>query len=118
MALEFKLIGKSMNINRIIRVSQFALVGCVALPISSLACDDHHGACELEAWRHTYTAGILSIEGSATCNKGFITIRLYDGDSFIGVANGFVDGHTAQAAALDISRQPESLTLKYSISPD
>ncbi len=60
------------------------LVAITAPPV--LACDDHHGTYEIEAWTWYQTSSFLSIEGVATCNEGWAKIQLYDGDAFIGVA--------------------------------
>ena len=57
----------------------------------ALACDDHIGKCEIEEWRWDYTAIMetLTIEGSATCDTGKVSMRLYDGEGegaeFLGV---------------------------------
>ena len=99
--------------------------GCLSLVLVAgtmgvaLACDNHVGKCELEAWRSTYTPMIkmLTIEGSATCNEGSINTRLYDGEKFIGTADGIVEGHAAHASAYDIQARPAALTIKYSIQP-
>lgn len=85
------------------------------------ACDDHHGACEIEDWRwNTALGNFLTVEGVTTCDKGFIRIRLYDGDQrkFVGVANGFVNGHTFDAIAENIDSPPQALSIKYSIEPE
>ena len=57
-----------------------ALLGILFSTAVAVACDDHHGKCTLEAWRSSHVAriGMLKIEGSATCNEGFINIRLYE----------------------------------------
>ena len=82
-----------------------------------LACDDHVGKCKLEAWRaNSAGMGLVMIEGSATCDRGRATIRLYDGDKFLGVATGLVRGHALQAAATDIAAY-QALAIKYSITP-
>lgn len=84
---------------------------------SALACDDHVGKCELEAWRANSAAmGMVMIDGSATCNNGTATIRLYDGDKFLGVADGFVEAHALQAVASGIPAYSD-LKIKYSIRP-
>ena len=86
------------------------------------ACDDHHGTCEIEDWRwHTAMGNFLMVEGVTTCVKGFIQIRLYDGEGdhrqFLGVASGFVSGHVFDAIAENIDSRPQSLSIKYSIDP-
>ena len=83
------------------------------------ACDDHHGACEIEDWRWYSAAGsFLMIEGVATCDTGHVRIRLYEGEGakpkFLGTAEGFIQGHTFEAIAQNI-QPPESVTIKYSI---
>ena len=85
---------------------------------SALACDDHIGTCEIEDWRWQNAMGMLSIEGSTTCDSGLAHIRLYDegGDEprFLGVAQGLIQGHALTAFATDIDK-PQSLSIKYSI---
>ena len=81
------------------------------------ACDDHVGKCKLEAWRaNSAPMGMLMIEGSATCNSGMATIRLYDGEKFLGVAQGVVEGHALNAMATNIPAH-QSLSIKSSIRP-
>ena len=97
----------------------FAMVGLCAG--SALACDDHVGACEIEAWRWYSTGHFLTVEGSATCDSGFARIRLYEGsgdeEQFLGVAEGLIEGHALTAIASNIER-PQSVSIKYSIDPD
>ena len=104
------------------RASCLAVVGAAVLMAffgTAVACDDHVGKCELEAWRSAYTpmVKLLVIEGSATCNEGSINTRLYDGEKFIGTADGIIQGHAAYAAAHNIQARPTALTIKYSIQP-
>ena len=95
----------------------------ILLASSALACDDHFGKCDLEAWRYTHTPFMqaMTIEGSTTCDTGSATIRLFSSDSgseeFIGVAQGLIEGHALQATALGIHKKPEDLSIKYSIEP-
>ena len=84
------------------------------------ACDDHHGACEIEDWRWYSTGDYLSIEGVATCDAGRIRIRLYEGKGdkpkFIGIADGRITGHVFEAIGQNI-QPPDSVSIKYSIEP-
>ena len=85
------------------------------------ACDDHYGACEIEDWRwYTAAGSFLMIEGVATCNAGHIRIRLYEGEGdkpkFLGTAEGLVKGHVFDAIGQNI-REPQTLSIKYSIEP-
>ena len=80
------------------------------------ACDDHVGKCELEAWRAQNESGIFMLDGSATCDEGRATVRLYDGDKFLGVATGFIRGHALQAMTTNIPPY-KTLAIKYSIRP-
>jgi len=89
-----------------------ALAGGVAL-----ACDDHHGVCKLDAWRASYEKSMstLFFEASATCDSGRATIRLYDGDKFLGVLSRSIRGHALQGTArIDAF---SDLKIKYSIDP-
>ena len=97
-----------------------ALALCLASS-GALACDDHSGTCEIEDWRSWDSFGTLVIEGVATCDTGFIRIRLYDGEGdgqrFLGTADGFIEGHIFSALATNLDT-PNNLSIKYSISPD
>ena len=86
----------------------------------ALACDDHIGKCEIEEWTWGYTAIMeaLTIEGSATCDTGQVSMRLYDGEGegakFLGVETGYITGHGFKVLKMGISK-PASLSFKYSI---
>ena len=105
--------------NRFTPVAAFAAALLFAAHAS--ACDDHVGACELEAWR-AYSAlpGFLTIEGSATCDSGMASIRLYDvaggEERFIGTASGFIKGHALLALSHKIDA-PGKLGIRVSIEP-
>ena len=98
----------------------FTSVLMLALGTSvAVACDDHIGKCKLEAWRMLPLVGdYLTIDGSATCEEGFMNIRLYDGEKFIGTADGVIEGHAAKAIATGILAKPRDLVIKYSIRPE
>ena len=89
---------------------------------TALACDDHHGVCEIEDWAYTYTGMMeaLQIDGVATCDTGRIRLRLYDGEGdakkFVGVESAFIEGHIFTAIKLQVAK-PTALSIKYSIEP-
>ena len=102
-----------------------ALIQAVAAGLlfagATQACDNHHGACEIEDWRWYVTAGtFLTIEGVATCDAGRVRIRLYEGEGdkpkFLGTADGRIKGHTFEAIGQNIE-PPSSVSIKYSIEP-
>lgn len=86
----------------------------------ALACDDHTGKCEIEDWKHDYTAVMqaLTIDGVATCNAGTVRLRLYDGAGdarkFVGVETAYIKGHIFKAIVLPAAK-PTALSIKYSI---
>ena len=88
----------------------------------ALACDDHVGKCEIEDWKHGYTAVMqaLTIDGVATCNAGTVRLRLYDGAGdarkFVGVETAYIKGHIFKAVVLQAAK-PTALSIKYSIEP-
>ena len=99
------------------RLFALAAIACVIGINAAVACDDHTGTCEIEAWRAVGTGGgILFIEGSTTCDAGKVNIRLYDGEKFLGTADGYIEGHALSASALDIAKIGD-LSIKYSIEP-
>ena len=103
-------------------------IACAALALSlasggALACDDHVGTCKVEDWKPTYTGMMkaLQIDGVATCDKGEIRLRLYDGEGegrkFIGVETAYIEGHIFTAIKIPVAR-PRALSIKYSIEPE
>lgn len=98
-----------------------ALAFCLASG-TALACDDHIGKCQIEEWRHDYTPVMqaLTIEGVATCDTGWVRIRLYDGEGearkFLGVETALIEGHIFKTIKLPAAR-PRDLSIKYSIQP-
>ena len=76
-------------------------------------------ACQIEDWRWQYVEfyKVVSIEGTATCETGKITIRAYDGNGeFVGTGWGFIEGHVFTITPImDILRKPRSLNIKSTI---
>ena len=99
----------------LLTITAFCLASTVAL-----ACDDHTGTCEIEDWKHTYTAAIqaITIHGVATCDTGKIRLRFYDGEGdarkFLAVDTAYIDGHIFKAILLSVGK-PKALAIKYSI---
>ena len=102
-------------------MKKLAAIATVALLWGGIseACDDHVGECQIEDWRWHGLAGVLMVEGVTTCDSGEVVLHLYEGDggSFLGVANGYIQGHTFQAMAADITN-PSAVAIKYSIEPE
>ena len=96
------------------------VVAATLWPAAAFACDDHVGKCKIEAWRAVPQFGHLQIEGSATCDRGSISIRLYDAtggkDRYLGNAVGMIRGHAITAIATNM-KMPGKLAIKYSIRP-
>jgi len=88
-----------------------------------LACDDHHGTCEIEDWTHHYTPMMQSlvIEGVTTCDTGKVSLRLYDGEGddrqFVGVDTAYIEGHIFKTILLPVE-SPDALSIKYSIQAE
>ena len=84
------------------------------------ACDDHHGQCEIEDWRWNTVPGtdFVMIDGVATCDKGEVALRLYDGDGgkFLGVDTAYIEQHIFQTMLQGI-QNPSDIAIKYSIKP-
>ena len=96
------------------RLSATAFVVCVLWLGSASACDDHVRELSIEARRAVVPAGIhgmLFIEEIVTCNEGHLRIRLYDGNEFLGTADGVVQGHMLWASAIHITNT-ENLSIK------
>ena len=78
---------------------------------------DSAGPCRIDDWRWQYESmfNMITIDGTTTCETGWITIRAYDGDGeFFGTHTGIVMGHAFQGI-IDTSRKPSSLTIKHTI---
>ena len=98
-----------------------ALAAALLFPAGvALACDDHHGTCEIEDWKATYMTGMqaIRIDGVATCDTGRITLRLYDGEGndrkFIAVETTYIEGHAFKEFARPFPK-PAALSIRYSI---
>lgn len=79
------------------------------------------GECKIEAWRaFNPVPNMLMVEGSTTCKKGSIKIRLYSGSGdsakFIGIASGFIEGYSFELMASNVNK-PSVISIKYSIDP-
>ncbi len=104
--------------NRIVRFVPLALLMGFG---AGAAGEDKAAECGVEDWRYMHVAVLqkLKIEGSITCEKGWIRIRAYDthGDSpkFLGVAESVAEGYIFEAFVDDIAEKPESMEIKYSI---
>ena len=98
------------------RVLFFALTVFLLWSVPASACDDHHGKCELDAWRGYRTGDYVTIEGSATCDKGHIVVRFYDGEKFLAMEDGYIKGHAVRVIATNVSSYSD-LKIKYSIKP-
>ena len=75
------------------RHRSLAAVLATAVASQSLACDDHHGTCEVEDWIYNYTPMMQSlvVDGVATCDVGEVRLRLCGGeggDRKLGVSKG------------------------------
>lgn len=78
--------------------------------------------CKIEEWRaYSTIASMVIVEGTTTCPKGMITIRLYSGSGdsakFIGIAEGLIQGNSFQAVAMQVNK-PTDLSIKYSINEE
>lgn len=96
------------------------LFGLLFAANTATACDDHHGQCKLDGWRanHVKSMNTVTIDASATCDKGHARIRLYDGGEFLGVATGYIKGHVLETYSNvpDVAEIAD-LKIKYSIEP-
>ena len=84
------------------------------------ACDDHHGECSIEDWRWNAVpgTGFVMLDGVATCDKGKVALRLYEGEGgkFLGTDTAYIEQHIFQAMLQSI-QSPSDIAIKYSIEP-
>jgi len=87
-----------------------------------LACYDRaaegSGHCEIEDWRFRSQAPEYTvIDGAATCARGRLSYRLYDGDSdeFLAAGSTYIRGFVFEEF-VEIGPTPSSLVIRYSIS--
>ena len=79
--------------------------------------------CEIEEWQSHIILGKLLIEGSTTCDSGFVAIRLYEGTgesrTFIGTADGVIEEHAFSVkTAFHVETKPSSLSMIAVIAKD
>lgn len=92
------------------------LVSLIVILLSATPVAAQEINCKIEDWRSTMVLGnILQIEGVTTCKKGMIHIRLYDGEKFIGLGQGIIEGNTFTTMTQGVSN-PANLKIKYSVS--
>lgn len=111
----------------------FRLIGFVALayflaitpgqaPAQSAAEKTDQTACKIEDWRWTYSDMLkaLTVEGAVTCNAGHLIMRVYaekeEKAVYLGNANSFINGYAFTAVVTDVEDQPESVSIKYTVS--
>ena len=94
-----------------------ALAAALFWCVPALACDDHVGKCELDAVKASRTGGLLNFHGSATCDRGRVFIRVYDGNTFLGVVSDGFWGHAIRTTHVEVPKglKLENLKIKYSI---
>lgn len=84
------------------------------------ACDDHVGECQIEDWRWKVSGTYLTVEGVATCDRGRVYLRMYEGEggAFVAVADGPLKAHAFTVIASGLDSRPTDLAIKYSIEPE
>ena len=103
-----------------ITISALAATTLALASSISFACEDHHGTCEIEDWRWNPVPGtdFVMLDGVATCDKGKVALRLYEGDGgkFLGTDTAYIEQHIFQAMVQGI-QSPNDIAIKYSIKP-
>ena len=88
----------------------------------ALADDNHADGCLIEEWRADYDSvlRLLTVEGVATCHRGHLSMRLYDGKgenrTFLGVGRTVIMGYVFEAFE-QLSAKPNDLSITFIISP-
>ena len=72
--------------------------------------------CVVEDWRWHMQGRYLTIEGASSCRAARITARLYDGSKFLGADSSYVRDY-AFTMMLSGIKQPNRLTMKYTVTP-
>jgi hypothetical protein len=74
-----------------------------------------NGGCAIEDWSFTDKADNIYINGTATCEKGKLTYRLYDGKTHKFIASDFtyIEGFAFQSYTDGVS--PKNMEIKYTI---
>ena len=88
-------------------------------PTPTIALERTGGSvCEIEDLKWSYQFGVLTIEGSATCDTAVILFRLYDGvgsdAQFLGTIQRVIDGYAILGIGMNIPKV-EYIAFKYSI---
>lgn len=78
------------------------------------------GECRVEDWRSSYDkdSKYLEIQGSATCKKGILYLRVYDGENFLGTDTCDIEGYIFEATLWKIKKEPASVSIKFHIEQE
>ena len=79
------------------RLLSLAFAAALVCSMMDGAFADDDGGCQIEEWRTYDLAGTLVIEGVTTCEQGILTLRVYEGEEFRGVATATIFGHAFKA---------------------
>ena len=93
----------------------------VALAIACFVWTGTALACEVEEWNHSYDAFGITIFGAATCERGKIGIRLYDGEGenrkIIGVSETYIGSYVFETW-IALPEPPKAVSVKFSINSE
>ena len=73
--------------------------------------------CVIDDWRwsHDSTFDWITVEGTTTCPRAWLTIRAYGpNDKYLGNINTITDGYAFNGLLTDIYQSPGTLTIRYS----
>ena len=75
-------------------------------------------ACEIEEWNYSQGGLFLEIFGVATCERGSVGIRLYDGEGeshkLLDIGEALISSHVFKAMFL-LSEEPKALSVKFNV---
>ena len=76
-------------------------------------------ACEIEEWNYSHEGPFFEVFGVATCERGRIGIRLYDGEGenrkLLDVGEALIGSYVFKAL-FTLSKQPKALSVKFSVN--
>lgn len=102
-----------------------AVAAALAISVASgaaVAGTAHASECQVEEWRADYDATFraLTVEGVATCERGEISLRLYDGKgenrTFLGVGYTYILNYVFEARE-SLDALPDDLQIMFIIKP-
>ena len=102
------------SIKRILAAAAVLIMAC-STPASAEVCKLEEFICQEPLVKRVVDGGFI-LEGTSTCYRGKMLLRLYDNERYIGNAEGRVSNYAFKVGVGVSKEKRKSLNIKYSIA--